>query len=269
MVPYRVPVTISTDVSGDGPPVVLLHAGVADRRMWDHQAEALRTAGYRAVRPDLRGYGQTPAGRAPWDPVADVLEVADSLALDRFALVGASAGGAVALQLAARVPGRVAALVLLCPAAPDLDPSEELRQVWRTEARLVDAGDLDGAVDLTVRTFVGPEADDDVRALVAEMQRRAYHLQLVDGAAEEQDGADDLDLAVVGAPTLTVSGDRDLPDFGDVARRVAAAVPDGEHVALPWAGHLPSLERPAVTSRLVLGHLDRVRGGSRLTHWPA
>ncbi|SOC53843.1 Pimeloyl-ACP methyl ester carboxylesterase [Ornithinimicrobium cerasi] len=269
MVPYRVPVTISTDVAGHGPAVLLLHAGVADSRMWHHQRDVLVTAGYQVVLPDLRGFGRTPAGTRPWDAADDVLEVADTLALDRFALVGASAGGSVALRVATRAPARVTALALLCPAAPDLTPSEELRRLWREEVRLVDAGDLDGASELMVEHFVGPEADDAARELVLTMQHRAYTLQLAAGAAEEADDDTPLDLADVTAPTLAVAGGHDLPDFSATARRVAGEVPHGELVELLWAGHLPSLERPVETSRLVLGHLDRVRGVERLAHWPA
>lgn len=261
--------TISSDVVGAGPPVLLLPAGVADRRMWDRQRDVLVAGGYRVVRADPRGFGRTPAGTRPWDPVADVLEVADSLSLDRFALVGASAGASVALQLATRVPGRVAALVLLCPAAPDLEPSEQLRRLWREEVRLVDTGDLDGAAALMAASFLGPEADEHAHQLVTSMQRRAYDLQLADGAAEEAAGDEDLDLARVGAPTLTVSGAHDLPDFSTVARRVAAEVPRGQHLELAWAGHLPTLERPEMTARLVLDALDRVRGKAGLADWPS
>ena len=247
---------IDVDVNGAGPAVVLLHAGVADRRMWDHQAAVLAGAGYRVVRPDLRGYGSTPAGTEPWDPVADVLEVLDELGLTAVGLVGASAGGAVALQLAARVPDRVRALVLLCPAAPDLEPSEALRATWRQEARLVDGGDVDGAVALMLTRFLGPEADEHARSLLATMQRHAYELQLAPGAAEE-DGDGTVDLAAITAPTLAVAGAHDLPDFTQVARRVADQVPAAELVELAWAGHLPSLERPDETSRLVLDFLQR------------
>lgn len=260
---------ISSDVAGAGPAVILLPAGVADRRMWDRQRDVLVAAGYRVVRPDPRGFGETPAGTRPWDPVADVLQVADALGLDRFALVGASAGGSVALQLATLVPQRVTALVLLCPAAPDLEPSEQLRGLWREEVRLVDADDLDGAATLMADTFLGPEADEHAHELVTAMQRRAYELQLAEGASEEVEGEGHLDLTGLRAPTLTVSGAHDLPDFAAVARRVAAGVASAQHVELAWAGHLPSLERPELTARLVLDTLDRARGEPGLADWPA
>jgi 3-oxoadipate enol-lactonase len=249
-------VLIDADTRGHGPAVVLLHAGVADRRMWDHQAAVLVEAGYQVVRPDLRGYGASPAGSEPWSAVADVVELVDALGLDRLALVGASAGGSVALQLAARLDGRVDALVLLCPAAPDLEPSEALRQIWRDEARLVDGGDVDRAAALMVERFLGPDADRAAGELVHAMQRRAYDLQLAPGAAEE-DPDEPVHLPAISAPVLAVAGVQDLPDFTEVARRVAREVPAGELVELPWAGHLPSLERPAETSGLVLEFLRR------------
>ncbi|MPV36979.1 alpha/beta fold hydrolase [Georgenia subflava] len=243
------------EITGSGPGVVLLHAGVADRRMWEHQRDVLAAAGYRVLCPDLRGYGGTPAATTPYDEAADVRDLVDRLGLGRFALVGASAGGSVALQLAARWPHRVLALVLLCPAAPGLEPSAELRGRWRAEGELLDDGDVAGAVALNVSSWLGPEADDAARTLVTEMQQRAFELQLVEGAVEADDA--DVDLADVTAPTLAVSGDLDLSDFAGVADRVAAAVPGAERVRLAGVGHLPSLERPDATASLVRDFLLR------------
>ena len=101
---------------GSGPVVVLLHAGVADLRMWDHQAAAL-AADHRVVRCDLHGFGQTPLTPGePYSDAEDVVRLLDELGVGEFALVGASQGGDVALQVASAVPERVTRLVLLCAA---------------------------------------------------------------------------------------------------------------------------------------------------------
>src|SRR4051794_2169947 len=104
-------------VEGSGPVVVLLHAGVADLRMWDAQVDVL-VPGHMVVRCDLPGYGGTPVGPgSDGCDAEDVLALLDELGVEEFALVGASYGGYVALQVATAVPDRVDRLVLLDAAA--------------------------------------------------------------------------------------------------------------------------------------------------------
>src|SRR5215469_15278213 len=93
--------------AGEGPAVLLLHAGIADRTMWDGHLEPLAAAGYRVVAPDLPGFGEAVVGSAPAAHWEDLLETMDGLGIERAALVGNSFGGAVALRAAAVAPGRV------------------------------------------------------------------------------------------------------------------------------------------------------------------
>ncbi|MEU5215669.1 alpha/beta hydrolase [Streptomyces sp. NPDC020807] len=247
--------TLSHDLAGQGPStVVLLHSGVCDRRMWDGQFHALAEAGHRVVRCDLRGFGDTPVD-APHTHAEDVRALLDHVGADRAAVVGSSFGGAVALELAARHPGRVTALALLAPATPCMVPSEELRAWGRREDALLEAGDVDAAVELNVGTWLGPDADEAARDLVRRMQRRAFEVQL----AAEFDAVDPEvtrdELARITAPALVVGGAHDVPDFRAVADDLADLLPAARHVDLDWAGHLPALERPDETARLLTAFL--------------
>ena len=56
---------IAYDDAGTGHPLLLVHAGIVDRRMWDPVWDAL-VARFRVIRPDLRGYGETPASTEPF-----------------------------------------------------------------------------------------------------------------------------------------------------------------------------------------------------------
>ena len=80
-------------------PVVLLHAGVCDHRMWDGVVPALHDAGRKVVAPDLRGFGSRPLGLAPFSHAGDVLSLLDGLGAERADVVGASFGGRVALEV--------------------------------------------------------------------------------------------------------------------------------------------------------------------------
>ncbi|MFD9792938.1 alpha/beta fold hydrolase [Streptomyces sp. NPDC059070] len=247
--------TLAYDTAGDGPALLLLHSGVCDRRMWDPQWSALVDAGYRVVRCDFRGFGDTPLTGERHNDAEDALAVLDALGIDKAALVASSYGGKVALEIAARWPQRVSALALLCAAAPDQEPTDELKAFGEREDELIEAGDIAAAVELNVDTWLGPEADEPVRGQVRAMQQRAFDLQL---AAPEGAGRRHVafEPSAVGAPCLAVSGGQDLPDFRHTAARLPGVLADARHVELPWAGHFPGLERPAETTALLTAFLD-------------
>ncbi|MGN6577814.1 MAG: alpha/beta fold hydrolase [Nocardioides sp.] len=243
-------------VEGTGPAVVLLHAGVADLRMWDAPAAVLAEQ-HTVVRCDLRGFGGSDLAGASYSDPEDVLALLDRLGVERFALVGASYGGWVALQVASAAPERVEGLVLLAPPAELVEPDPRLRELWAEEGRLVDAGDLEGATELTVRSWLGPEVGDDARELVRTMQRRAYELQIPAGEVENRELP--VEPARLAMPTRILIGGHDLPFFVETARELARLLPDAELVELPWAGHLPTLERPDEGIRLLTEALAAVR----------
>ncbi len=245
--------TLAWDDLGSGPPVLLLHSTVCDRRMWGPQLPVLAAAGYRALRCDLSGFGQSPAPTGPYDDAADVAALLDALGVAAAAVVGASGGGRVALEFAARWPGRVTALALLCTAAPGHQPGPRLREVGEREEELLAAGDAAAATELNVRTWVGPAADEQTRALVRDMQRRAFDIQLA--APEFPPVRTPYEVAAISAPVLLVTGAHDLPDFAEIAADLAGRLPRAEQVTLDWAGHLPSLESPQRFNPLLLDFL--------------
>src|SRR5689334_19509659 len=117
---------LSHDDEGAGPVVVLLHAGVADRRMWDAITPALAHS-FRVIRPDLRGFGQTPMPPGAYADADDVDALLQELGVVDAAVVGASFGGRVAMELATLHPARVSSLVLMCSAYRGLEPTETVK----------------------------------------------------------------------------------------------------------------------------------------------
>jgi 3-oxoadipate enol-lactonase len=244
-------VTLAHDIAGDGPAVLLLHSTVVDRRMWDPQIPALTTAGFRTVRCDLPGFGETPV---PTGLYNDADSVVDIVPADRFAMIGSSGGGRVALEIAARFPDRVTTLVLLCTAMPGMTPGPDLRSFWEGEEALLEAGDLDGAAELNATNWLGPESTAETHAFVRDMQRHIFDVQA--GLAEEPPQlVHEFDLARITARTLLVTGAHDLPEFRTVADHLAGVIPGATRLELPWAGHLPSLERPDLLNPILLDFL--------------
>ncbi|MEO8754575.1 MAG: alpha/beta hydrolase, partial [Casimicrobiaceae bacterium] len=124
------------EADGAGTPVVFLHAGVADRRMWDAQVAALARSPsrYRAVSYDRRGFGDTLHVDEPYSQVGDLLRVLDTVAPgERAILVGCSQGGRIAIDAALAEPAREQALVLVAPAitgAPEVTLVAPAIQAW-------------------------------------------------------------------------------------------------------------------------------------------
>ena len=121
--------------------MVLLHAGVADRRMWQPQVPALGHR-FRVISPDLRGFGDSPLPPEPYVDADDLAELLDHHGVIDAAVVGCSMGGRVALELATRHPDRVNSLVLLCPGFRGVPPSAASDAFDAEEDRLLEAGDV-------------------------------------------------------------------------------------------------------------------------------
>src|SRR5215210_3996077 len=100
---------IAYDVAGSGPPVLLLHAGIGDRRMWDAQVPAFAEH-FTVIRFDARGFGETRKPNAPFAPYADAIALLDHLAISRAHFVGVSMGSQTAIEAAIAAPERVSAL---------------------------------------------------------------------------------------------------------------------------------------------------------------
>jgi 3-oxoadipate enol-lactonase len=236
------------------PRVVFVHAGGVDGRMWRPLGE--RLDGMRLLMPDLRGHGGTPLPPGEFAHADDLVRMLDELSVRRATFVGASYGGWVALQLATKAPERVKALALLASTnrdRPDEEWSPQIRAFWEQEDKLIEAGNIEGAVALGLRTWRPRPA---VKNLVAEMTRDAFELQQ---GVEAQERELPVDLGAIAAPTLVVSGGRDpMPDFAQIADDFAASIDGAERAVIKNAGHLIALERPDETAELLAPWLERV-----------
>lgn len=247
---------------GAGPPLVLLHAGLGDSRMWDPQVAAFAPA-HRVIRYDARGFGRSDPARGAYSAPADLVGLLDGLELGRAHLLGLSMGGAVALDAALAFPERVASLVLASARPSGLAPSAVLRDGWDAVDEAVEAGDLAGANELELRMWVdGPRrqpgaVDPAVRALVGEM-----NASLLAGPDEGEPRPLDPPavgrLAEIAAPTLVIVGDLDQPDVVAAGNLLAAGIPGARLRVVAGTAHLPNLERPDEFNRLIAGLLGEV-----------
>ena len=245
-------------------PVVLIHAGIADRRMWDPLWPAL-TAERDAVRLDLRGFGESVTRpRGLLCPVDDVLDTLTEVGIDRSHLVGASFGAGVAVEVALTRPELVASLLLSAPGGSLIaEVTPDLRAFIEAERSALARGDLEGAVEANLTWWVdGPKrdagaVDTAVRDLVRQMQRRAFEVTTDwdDIDESELDPPALKRLADIRVPTLALLGALDLDAIHDASQRVTDEIPDACRVDWPDTAHLPSLERPDDFFALLQGWL--------------
>ena len=250
-------------------PLVLIHAGIADRRMWDPQWSAL-TAERQVLRLDLRGFGESVTRpHDALDPIADVVATLSAAGIESCDLVGASFGAGVAVEVALTHPALVRSLLLSAPGGsliPDATAEEqpELHAFVEAEDAALEAGDLDAATDADVRWWVDSprrepgQVDPTVRELVRQMQRRAFELtdDWDDIAERELDPPALERLSEIRVPTLVLLGTLDLDAIHDAARRVAEGITGARRVDWDDVAHLPSMERPADFCALMERWLD-------------
>jgi pimeloyl-ACP methyl ester carboxylesterase len=257
-------VTVWHDFHGEGPPVVLIHAGIADSRMWDPQLESFGRS-HKVVRLDLPGFGRSPIESDVVSYRGAVAEALDAAEIERVALVGTSFGGRTALEFATEFPERVTALVLVGSGIDDHEWSEQVEASFEDEEIALERGDLDAAVRPNLELWLaGPrrkldEIPVDIRELVAEMQLQAFRNTqgLDDLRADRLEPPASQRLDKIGVPTLVLTGDEDVADIHRIADRLAREIPGAERATIAGAAHLPNLERPDEFDRIVLGFLSQ------------
>jgi 3-oxoadipate enol-lactonase len=251
----RSPAGIAYDRSGPRGdlPVVLIHAGIADRRMWDLLWADL-TAERDVVRLDLRGFGDSdapPSGALSL--FGDVLDTLSELGIERCHLVGASLGAGVAVEVALSRPEQVDSLLLCAPGGSLIgEITPDLRAFIDAERSALARDDLDGAVEANLTWWVdGPHRDASsvdpaVRERVRQMQRRAFELTAGwDDVDEVELDPPALDrLAEIAVPSLVLVGELDLQAIQNAARRVTEGIAGARRIDWPDVAHLPSMERP-------------------------
>jgi pimeloyl-ACP methyl ester carboxylesterase len=248
------------ETEGGGEPVVFLHAGIADRRMWQEQVTALAPH-FRAVAYDRRGFGRTVHADEPYAHVSDLLAVLDEVAPSRPAiLVGCSQGGRVSIDAALAVPNRVRALVLVAPAITGAPEPAHFPPAVQTVVDAMDAadaaGDLDRLNEAEAHAWLdGPaqprgRVGGAPRALFLEMNRAALRAER---RGEERAPRPAYDrVARIGVPALVVWGNLDFPHVLANCTYLGRTLQRARTLEMKGVAHLPNLEQPERFNAAVL-----------------
>lgn len=257
--------SLAAAVTGDGTPVVFLHAAICDSRMWQEQWQAVGGQ-YRAIAYDRRGFGASHAEKQDHSAVGDLLAVIDTLADGKPAiLVACSQGGRIALDAAILHPEHIRGLFLISPSligAPEPDHAPEIAALLAQQKQAEAADDAAALNQLKARLWLdGPLQPEGrvagaARELFLEMNGIA--LRAPPAGANTDAVANYQHLGEIAAPAMILCGAYDFPYIQERGRQIARMMPRASLRSLPGAAHLPSLEQPALITEMMLSFLKQL-----------
>jgi 3-oxoadipate enol-lactonase len=250
------------EIAGEGPAVTLIHPGLWDMRTWDREFEALADAGYRVLRYDVRGYGQSsrPEPGTAYSHVRDLEELLAAEEVTQTALIGCSMGGGIALDHALVHPEQAWALVLVASALPGFEPTEG-EEEWdaQVEAPIqaaLDAGDRDRAQELSLEIWASLGTDDERGGRIRQIAFDNIHLLEMDESAQERLGPPSAHrLEEYDVPTLILDAEHDPPYMHRIADLLARGIMGSRKVVVEGADHVVNLRQPERFEELVLDFL--------------
>jgi pimeloyl-ACP methyl ester carboxylesterase len=256
---------IYAEEHGAGDPVLMLHAGVADRRVWSTIASAVAAAGYRVIIYDMRGFGRSAPPTEEHSLVADALAVLDAANAGATSagaagpgaaahFVGLSQGAATSVDTALAYPERVRSLTLVAPGLTGYDWPQLPGFARRMAA--AEAGDAHRlAVEIArlwaPMSFTDDGCLNDAASTIITDQAEQFmrdEKEIAEPSAVDR-------LGEISVPTLIVLGDLDVAPIADIGRHLAANIPDAVCETLPGADHMLPLRVPEQFTELLLAHL--------------
>ncbi|MFJ5303292.1 alpha/beta fold hydrolase [Streptomyces sp. NPDC088350] len=235
---------------GTGAPVVLLHSGFADHRVFDDQIPAL-ASDFRVIAPDIRGHGFSANASGPFRWADDIAGLLRHLDLGPAVLVGLCMGAAVATDTALEHPELVRAVVV-SGAGTSAFEYEDARLLERRSriGQLLADGDVAGWLDEFAQGVAGPHRTvDEVAPSVVRRLRELTSHTISKHTPGERDWYVPLGdpwprVPKLDVPVLAVHGALDWPDSLAMAERFAQTVPNGRTTTIEGVGHYPNMENP-------------------------
>ena len=246
---------------GTGYPLVLIHDGLADSRVWNEQVSFFADQ-FQVICYDRRGYGRS---ERPWEDysnVQDLYSLLNILKLEKTSLIGVSAGGMVAIDFALEHPGMVDALILVGTAVNGFEVSEHMKQRGQAASRpLMEDDDVDQTIENWMNDpyFVSKSNTIACQQFREFLSTSPHNLYDPHWHSFEESGEPAINrIPEIDVPTLLVIGEADIPDNHAMSGALQVGIKNSKRIVLPNAGHLANLEQPQVFNQLVSDFLESV-----------
>jgi 3-oxoadipate enol-lactonase len=259
------------EISGIGYPLVLLHAGIANLRMWDEQVNEFSKQ-YQVICYDARTFGKSTSEAVEFSNCQDLLELLESLNIDKTHVLGISRGGSIAMDFTLEHPQKVSSLIMVAsrPSGFEHEDAELEKPYFARDEELSEAKNAEAIADLDVEMWVdGPgqklgRADKNVRQKVraltlgnyqnyfaAFLDKEPNSMSLKPPAVER--------LASISVPTLVITGSLDFSYTHAAAKLMTEAIPNVKHVVISDVAHMVNMEKPEEFNKVVLEFLHPLK----------
>jgi 3-oxoadipate enol-lactonase len=235
----------------NAPAIVFVNSLGTDFRIWDGVVAAL-DGRFRTIRYDKRGHGLSDAPPAPYrmaDHVGDLEALLALLGVGKAVFVGLSVGGMIVTQLASRHPQKVAGLVL-CDTAHKIGTDE----LWNERIAAVESRGVAAVKDVVMQRWFSPSFRQNEKAALA-VYANMLSRQPVAGYSGTCAALRDTDntelVKALKMPVLLIVGSNDGSTPPDLVRSTHDLIPGSTFVVLDGPGHIPCVEAPGETARLI------------------
>lgn len=245
------------EMMGEGHPLVLIHGGLLDSRMWDGQFKTY-AANYKVIRYDIRGYGKSDLPRGKYSHVKDLFELLKFLEIDHAHIIGLSLGGTIAIHLALDHPEMISSMILASTAPVGFgSQDEELTKKTLTIYEVARNNRFEEAVELwlehPVFRTISPRFKPRIRKMIAD-NLKSWILPQDNMVWSSPPAAER--LSDIKASTLIVVGDQDVADIMKAGELLENKIGVAIQVVITGAGHHINIEKPKRFNEIVLDFLS-------------
>lgn len=245
------------DGTEDGRPLLLSNSLASNLEMWDPQIGDLTAAGFRVIRYDSRGHGQSDAPEGPYSIemlAEDAVALLDGLKVEAADYCGLSKGGMVGQMLGVRHRGRVKKLILA-----DTGAHMAPKEMWDGRIRTVEKNGMEAVADATIERWFTPASRasltaeiDKVRAMIVATPPAGFIGCCRAIQAMDQRGT----IGGITNPVLVIVGAEDPATTPEHAKEIHGLIPGAQYVEIPDAAHFANYEQPAAFTKAMLEFLD-------------
>lgn len=245
--------------TGSGNPLVFLHAGGLDLRMWDEHFKSFSSS-YQVIRYDVPGCGRSTAPTEPFTDAAVLQALLEHLGIEKACLIGESLGGRIAIDFALEYPEMAKGLILSGPGLGGYEWSKEYTEQIGKIFSYAETGDALTATEEWLKhphllpAMSNPNLRDRVRQMNldnAKLWVQRLPERPLEPLAIER-------LKDVRIPTQIIVGELDVPDIHSICDLLMGSIADAKKAIIHGAGHLASMEKPDEFNEIVFQFLNKL-----------
>jgi pimeloyl-ACP methyl ester carboxylesterase len=252
------------EIAGEGMPLVMIHAGVADSRQWNNEFAAFSQS-YQVIRYDMRGYGKSEPADGEYTHLRDLSSLLDSLGIDEpCAMMGCSMGGGLAMDFTLMHPSSVKGLIMVDAGPGGLELDVPAPAKFADADKAFEAGNLDLVADIETQIWFDgldrtpQQVNQAMRELLYEMDRLALSHEVKQLGKRlpntEIPAVDRLEDLVI--PVLIIVGSHDTPYMLAAANYMEDKIRFARKVVIEDAAHLPNMDHPDKFQEIVKDFLE-------------